>query len=234
MKIIFIPGLLCNSLVWGPLNYLRHSHLCHDADVISFCSIGEMADKIIDEVHDWNNVAVIGISMGGYVAIDVALKMQNKLRKLILLNTTSNPVNQETLKDREKAIELAKQGKMNEVLEMSKGICYFKPKEEWLMLERKMAEEIGAQSYIKQQRAIINRMNYSPLIKNISTDTLIISAKEDKVLSYQDSIFMFDQMDNANLILLKKCGHLSTIEKGDLVSNHVSNFLELSNEKCTV
>ena len=225
MKIIFIPGLLCTPHVWGELNAVREKYLCHDADVSSFDSIEKMADAIIHHITD-EDIALIGFSMGGYVAIEVALKMKNKINKLVLINTTANSVNPATISDRQKAIKFAQRGMMSEILKLSNGISYYKSQKEWLLLEEKMANEVGTESYIRQQNAIIHRNNYMNLIQNICTETLIISGKNDQVISYKDSICMFENISNSNLILLDKCGHLSTLEKSKMVANSIATFLK--------
>ncbi|HSW93319.1 MAG TPA: alpha/beta hydrolase [Gammaproteobacteria bacterium] len=225
MKVFFIPGLLCTSHVWGMVNNIRNQYDCHDANVTSFDAIEKMSDTLINSMPSRDTV-IIGISMGGYVAIDAALKLGEKLKKLILINTTPNAVNQATIPERRKAMRLAEQGAFKEIVAMSKGVCYYNPKKEWMLLEEKMAYDIGQQAYLNQQKAIINRKNYSDLIKNIVADTLIISGKNDKVTPFQDSFFMAEQINNSNLILLNKCGHLSTLEKGNVVEDCIKIFLE--------
>src|SRR6185295_20155742 len=160
MEIVFIPGLMCTNQIWGKVNTIRRQYKCHDADVNQFDTIEKMSAHIIENLPK-DNIAVIGISMGGYVAIDLALKISNKIQKLILINTTSQSVDTNTIPDRIKAIELAKNGRLDDIIEMYKGYCYFKPKEEWIILEKEMAKKIGSDAYIKQQQAIINRPNYS-------------------------------------------------------------------------
>jgi pimeloyl-ACP methyl ester carboxylesterase len=224
MYIIFIPGLICTNQVWGKLNNIRNNYKCHDADVTHFNSIEKTSAHIISQLSQ-DEIAVIGLSMGGYVAIDLALKIGKKIKKLILINTTCNSVNLDTINDRMKAIELAKKGMLDNIIEMCKGCCYFNPREEWIMLEKEMAKQIGPDAYINQQLSIINRPNYSDLIKNIQTQTLIISGKYDQIVPYQDSIYMFEQIPESSLLLLDKCGHLSTLEKGGSVLNAVNGFL---------
>ncbi len=225
MEIIFIPGLICTHQVWGKLNNIRDQYKCHDADVTQFNTIEQMSTNIIHHLPE-DDIAIIGISMGGYIAIDLALKIKHKIKKLILINTTSNSVNVDTIPDRMKGIELAKNGMLDKIIEMNKGYCYFNPKEEWMILEKEMAQQLGSEVYINQQNAIINRANYSKLIKQIKNETLIISGKNDQVIPYSDSIFMFEQISLSNLILLNECGHLSTLEKENFVFNAVNKFLE--------
>ena len=124
-------------------------------------------------------------------------------------------------------MELAKNGMFHNIIEMNKGCCYFNSKDEWIMLEKEMAKQLGPDTYIKQQLSIINRPNYSELIKNIKAKTLIISGKNDQILPYHDSIFMFEQIPQSSLILLEECGHLSTLEKGEFVLNSIHEFLQI-------
>lgn len=224
MEIVFIPGLICTNQVWGELNNLRDHYQCHDADVTRFDRIETTSDYIFKNLPD-TEITVIGISMGGYIAIDLALKAGKKIKKLILLNTTSNSVNLATINDRMRGIELAKNGMLDNIVEMYKGCCYYEPKDEWIMLEKEMAKYIGPEAYIKQQLSIINRPDYSASIKNIQAKTLIISGKNDQIIPYRDSISMFENIPQSSLILLDKCGHLSTLEKGRAVYNIVNEFL---------
>jgi pimeloyl-ACP methyl ester carboxylesterase len=224
MEIIFIPGLLCTNQIWGKLNAIRNQYKCHDADVLQFDSIEKISDNIITHLPQ-DDITVIGISMGGYVAIDLALKIKNKINKLILINTTYDSVNLDTIPDRMKCIELAKNGMLDNILRMNAGYCYFKPKSEWIALEKEMAKQVGSDAYIKQQHAIINRQNYSESIKNITCETLIIAGKNDPITPYRDSIYMFEQISSSHLLALNECGHLATLEKGNIVLNAVNLFL---------
>ncbi|MBA2650853.1 MAG: alpha/beta hydrolase [Tatlockia sp.] len=229
MIVFFIPGLLCTEEVWGDLNLIRKKYQCYDADVSHFDSIEKIADNCIKNIPN-EDVVIIGISMGGYVAIDIAVKLGNRIKKLILINTTSNSVNLETLSEREEAIKLAEKGKMKEIVNMSKGFCFFNPKDEWLFLEEKMANQIGCEAYIKQQKAIISRKDNSNEISKIMANSLIIAGKNDNVISYEKSLYLFRNIPKANLIILDECGHLSTIEKSTEVYNYITTFMGSGNE----
>lgn len=225
MKVVFIPGLLCTNKVWGELNSIREKYECVDADVYSFNSISEMSRALAKQFPN-EKLVVLGMSMGGYVAIDLALQEPSLVKKLILINTTCCSVDSATIPVREKGIELAKKGMLTNVLKMNEGVCYYQPKAEWLSLEKEMAKEVGPEVYIRQQKAIISRNDYSESIKNINCDTLIFSSKEDKIFPFNNSVYMFENIPKSNLILLSECGHLSTLEKGNLVKSYILSFLE--------
>lgn len=225
MQLIFIPGLSCTAEVWGNLNNLRNKFLCLDGNVAISDTITQMGDLILQNAPT-EDFAIIGFSMGGYVVIDIASRNPANLKKLILLNTSASSVNESTIQSRESAIKLVDEGKLKNILALSRGLSFANPKKEWLDLIEKMALEVGAEAYVKQQRAIINRKNYSSSLQNIAAETLIISGKHDLIIPYQDSVFLYENIPHADLVLLDNCGHLSTIERGDVIGAYVGAFLE--------
>src|SRR6185437_5078884 len=99
MKIILIPGLVCTQQIWGKLNNIHNQHECYDADTTQHDSIEKTSNHLIQQLPE-DEIAIIGISMGGYITLDMALKIGKKLKKLILINTTANSVNPATIPDR--------------------------------------------------------------------------------------------------------------------------------------
>lgn len=227
MEFIFIPGLLCTKEVWGELNQLRNKHICHDANVVDYPSIEQISQNIVANIsRDNKKYTLIGISMGGYIAIDLAIAHHPWIKKLILINTTAHSVDKKTLPDRYTSMKLAGEEGIAALGKNYKSECFFNPQQQWLTLEQKMAIDIGTTGYINQQTAIINRKDHFNKLNEINVPTLIISGREDKIIPCEDSVSMFHKIPNSELILLSNCGHLSTIEKKYKISCVVSNFLK--------
>lgn len=226
MKIIFIPGLLCTNEVWGECRNLSNVYDVEYILLDSIISIEDFSNQLINNLSEHKEVAVIGISLGGYIAIELAIKRPSWLKKLVLINTTANSVDSNSLQLRLSAIADAENNKFEKVINMAKGMCFYKPKKNWLELERKMAYEIGAKNYIKQQKAIISRKNNQNRLQFIHTNTLIISGKDDQIIPYTDSLKMFETIPEAQIKIFSKCGHLSTIEKSKEVYSEISCFIK--------
>ena len=226
MQVIFIPGLLCTKRVWGKLNNIRKKFSCYDADldIKKVNSIDAMAQSIINNIV-CDEIGLIGISMGGYVALDLALKLPDKVKKLVLINTTAAAVDPVTIPYRNKGIQLAENNDIESLLALSAGICYLNPRPEWIMLEREMAYEVGTTAYVKQQQAIINRKSYTNALKDIHADTLVITGRNDQVINYEDSLVLFKDINKSSLLILNECGHLSTIEQSDQVAHVACEFM---------
>ncbi|KTC87245.1 alpha/beta fold hydrolase [Legionella drozanskii] len=227
MKILFIPGLLCTSEVWGGLNLLRNDFDCFDADVSRNNSIFGMSEDTISMIAQEaeNSIVAIGISMGGYVALNLALQHIRQIKMLVLINTSSHAVAPETVSNRLEMIEYVKEGRFSEVLKSSKGYCFFKTSKETDELEIRMGISVGADAYINQQTAIISREDLTNRLQEINIQTLIISGKNDQILPVEDSYEMFDLITDSKLVAYSNCGHLSTLE-GKNIYNDVSGFIK--------
>lgn len=225
MKLIFIPGALSTTAIWGGLNRLRETYTVIDADVISFDKITDMADNIVQKINIQENYCVIGISMGGYVAIDLACRNLPCLKKLILINTTAKSVDLKTLHYRKAAMNLAKNEGLQALLSYLAGTCFYDYTKEMISIEKAMASEISVESYLKQQEAIITRKNYEESLGLIRADTLVISTKVDRILPFSDSIDLHTKIENSKFISFAKCGHLPTLEKSHETYFQVAHFI---------
>ncbi len=226
MELIFVPGLVCTDQVWGKLNKLRDQYVSHDYFDFHGDSICEYADDIINKLVDVNKeYCLIGISMGGYIALDIAHRAPSWLKKLVLINTTFDSVDMSTIPDRQRSIKIAREGTLEDLMALSTGFSFFDKQKNYIDLELDMLASVGLETYARQQNAIINRRSYVSELGNIQASTLIISSREDPVLPYKDSIEMFEKIKQSKLHLLTQCGHLPTIEKTDETYKVVSGFM---------
>jgi 3-oxoadipate enol-lactonase len=97
--VLFIMGFGMPGAVWGPQveDLQRDHHCCHydhlgvgDSDRGPFLrtipSMAEDAVRIMDDLS-WDRVHVVGVSMGGMIAQELALGFQDRLQSLTLVAT---------------------------------------------------------------------------------------------------------------------------------------------------
>ncbi|MDW5611812.1 alpha/beta hydrolase [Mycolicibacterium sp. D5.8-2] len=65
-------------------------------------------------------------------------------------------------------------------------------------------------------------------VRTISTPTLLIHGREDKVVPLAVSVSMLDLLPNADLHVFSRCGHWTQIERADEFSALVADYLERS------
>jgi 2-hydroxymuconate-semialdehyde hydrolase/2-hydroxy-6-oxo-octa-2,4-dienoate hydrolase len=65
-------------------------------------------------------------------------------------------------------------------------------------------------------------------VRTITTPTLLVHGREDKVVPLAVSVTMLDLMPNADLHVFSKCGHWTQIERADEFTALVADYLERS------
>ena len=65
-------------------------------------------------------------------------------------------------------------------------------------------------------------------VRAITTPTLLVHGREDKVVPLAVSVTMLDLMPNADLHVFSRCGHWTQIERADEFSALVADYLERS------
>lgn len=59
----------------------------------------------------------------------------------------------------------------------------------------------------------------------IATPTLLIHGRDDRVVSWEHSLFLVSQIPDARLVLLNRCGHWAMIEHADEFNRLVADFV---------
>ena len=76
-----------------------------------------------------------------------------------------------------------------------------------------MAQEIGADGFVREQRAIIDRADSRRMLVDIDIPTVVIVGRQDQVTPLPRSEEMAADIANSRLVVLEECGHMSPLEK---------------------
>lgn len=109
IPLLLLPGLLCNHLLW------RHQIInladiadIQVADLTQDNSIEAMALRTLASAP--KRFAVAGLSMGGYVALEIMRQAPDRVAGLALLDTSARPDTPEQRRRRRELIDLAGRG----------------------------------------------------------------------------------------------------------------------------
>ena len=75
-----------------------------------------------------------------------------------------------------------------------------------------MAEATGPAAFIRQETALLEREDYTPLLPEIRCPTLVIVGEADAITPVPMVQAMAQQIPGARLEVIAGCGHLSTLE----------------------
>jgi len=226
-NLLLFPGLLCDRRLWqAQVEGLRHSAECTVADVSSEDSIAALAAAAIAKMPP-GPFAVAGLSMGGYVALEVARQAAARVKGLALLDTTARPDSEQATADRRRMMKLAEtdfERVVNALLPRLLAPAHMRDAK-LVAVVKAMAKDTGVEAYRRQQEAIIGRVDSRPHLGKIACPTLVLCGKEDALTPVALHEEMANAIPGARLVVAPQCGHLSPLEQPQVVTMNLVHWL---------
>lgn len=225
MTLVLIPGLVSDERVWRPLESAGLDARIHRADVTSDDRIEAMADRVLTACT--GKLVVVGHSMGGRVAMEVARQAPRRVAKLVLANTGHHP-----LKHGEKEKRLAR---------IEQGHADFPAMiRDWLppMVAASrhddrnlisnltdMALAAGPVVHERQITALINRPDASLYLPALTCPILLLTGTEDLWSPIAQHREMKAMARNATLRIVEGGGHFLPVEQPEATTRLITDWL---------
>jgi pimeloyl-ACP methyl ester carboxylesterase len=190
-------------------------------------SMAAMARRILAAAPP--RFALVGLSMGGYIAFEIMRQAPGRVAKLALLDTGARGEAPERTEQRRPLIALAKSGRFAEILDLQYPLLVHASRHHDAALKatvRVMNEETGAEAYLRQQQAIMTRPDSRPGLAAIKCPTLVLVGDADEATPPDLSHEMAAGIPGAKLVVVAGCGHLSTLERPDAVNKSLVEWMQ--------
>lgn len=220
LPIVLVPGLNCSARLYetqlpalwriGPVTVANHT--LDD-------SMAAIARRILAAAPP--RFALVGLSMGGYISLEIARQAADRVVKLALLDTGPRSDPPEAQEKRKAKIALTESGKFTDVVEGDWPALVHPAHRANAAIKAsyvKMCEEVGPQAYVRQQKAIMTRADSRPLLGTITCPTLVLVGAEDELTPPLLSDEMAAAIRGSKLVKVPDCGHLSTMERPEAVT----------------
>jgi len=215
IPLALLPGLLLDDALWhAQVDDLAEIADCRVADLSTQASVAAMAADVLAAMPD--RFALAGISMGGYVALEILRQAPSRVAALALLDTTARPDTAEQTARRRGLIELAQKGTFKGVTRRLLPMLVHADRLADTVLTGEvmaMAERIGRDAFLRQQKAIMARPDSRELLPRINCPTLVLCGREDALTPLAWHEEMAGAMADARLVIVESCGHLSPLER---------------------
>lgn len=237
--IFLLHGFLEDHFMWNELQTL----LSKRYRVIAIDLLGHGSSECMGYVHTMEDqadmlfalvfrlrlrkVALIGHSMGGYIALAFAELYPEYVRSLTLLNSSTLADSEERKSNRERAIEIVKKNSAT-FIRMATYNLFDKDS------HKKFPEKIEAftqralktprQGIIASLEGMKIRLDREALLHFGPYPKMMIAAENDSIIPLED---LKNQVQNTDVVFhIVKGGHVSTIESFDEITKFIIDFLK--------
>jgi len=224
--ILMVPGLRCDAHLYQDVIARLGERIAPVvADVSRDDSITGMASRILAAAPP--RFALAGLSMGGYVVLEIMRQAPERVTHLALLDTNARPDTEERKQGRRAEMALVAAGKSALVSRTAlPGLLAAKhlngPIAEAV---HDMAMRVGVETYFRQQEAIMGRVDSRPMLKDIGVPTLVGIGAEDKLIPLPLSEEMAEAIPGAELVVFPDAGHVPSMENPDAVAAAIGDWL---------
>jgi 3-oxoadipate enol-lactonase len=210
----------------------RGSGLSEKPDIdYSIAMLADDTAALIDHV-DFAPAHIVGVSMGGMIAQELALRHPAKVRSLVLGCTT--PGGPKEIRAEGNAFAAAyslepmsaeKRGTALAQAVYSQGHLARHPEIIEAMIEARRQRPIDPVALGHRMKALSEHDTYDRLPK-ISCPTLIITGKDDALISWENSRLLAQRIPGAALEILDPAGHCFWLERPEDSSAAIVRFLQ--------
>ncbi len=226
--LLLLPGLLCDGHLWrDQVAALSPDWRCIVADLTLDDTLPAMAGRALAALPDGARFAVCGLSMGGYVALEILRQAAARVDRLALMDTSARADTPEQTRRRQGLLALSQSGMFRGVTpRLLPQLLHPRNLEGPLGAEvMDMAERVGRDAFHRQQRAIMHRPDSRPLLRSIAVPTLVLVGEQDALTPPELAEEIAAGIPRAVLRRVPDAGHLPSMEEPDLVTGFMRDWL---------
>lgn len=213
--LVLVSGLLSNESLWQH----QVKHLSEIADIQIFCPNQNTSDKMVEGILKAAppKFALAGHSMGGWLCMEILRSAPSRVSKVCFLNTTSRGDSKEKKARRQEMIIKSREGRFEEMIRETAVFFTKNP-----LVKQKVENmflDVGSQTFINQEEAMMNRKPCEPILPTIWCPALVIHAAQDQNFTLEEHIEIVEKVPNAKLAIIEDSGHMSPLEMPQAVTS---------------
>ena len=216
IDLVLVPGLSCDARLWRDVIAGLQAR-CTVGDVAQDDTIAGMAERILRAAPP--RFALAGLSMGGYVALEIIRQAPERVSHLALLDTSARADDDARMAMRRAGMAAAAAGRFDTVARLQlPGVLIAEHLETPLAQDvQAMTLRVGVAVYVAQQTAIMARIDSRPFLAEIAVPTLVGVGEGDALTPLALAEEMAWAIPGAELVVFPKSGHVPSMENPEAV-----------------
>jgi 3-oxoadipate enol-lactonase len=241
--LLFVQGLAYDRRGWGPLPGLLAEDFCvilfdnrgvGDSDVpegpYSVAQMAADAVAVLDAVGE-TRAHVLGVSLGGFIAQELALSHPERVDRLVLVSTgpggpNQHPMPAATVEAMGRFPTMDREAGLRLMVENSLGVRGVRERPELVeeIYAYRLERAPGVEAWQAQAFAGATFDAFDRL-PGIAAPTLVVTGGADVVIDPRNSDLLVERIPNARLESFADRGHLLILEEGELLAPIIGEFL---------
>lgn len=222
-----LPGLLNDARMWQhQVAALSTANPVKVADLSGYDTITALAQAALAEAPA-HRFALAGFSMGGYVALEIMRQAPERVAGLALVDTSARPDTKEATENRRKLIEQSASDFDAVVASFPPKLLHASQRDDVALvtLLNDMAFAIGREAFVRQQNAIIGRLDSRPHLAKINCPTLVVVGRDDAITPLDVAQEMATGIKGSKLVVIEQSGHMSPLGQAADVTKALTAWL---------
>ena len=202
-----------------------------ESDVVGPWHVDHWADDVVALLDhlDVERAVVVGLSMGGYVALAFWQFHAPRLRALVLADTRAGDDTPAVRERRHELIALARREGSEAVAESqlagALGATSREERPEVVAGLRTLMAAAPVDGIVGALEAMMTREDSTPTLATIDVPTLVIVGGEDVLVSRDEAEILRDAIRGSRLEVIEQAGHVSNMERPAAFNHVLSEFL---------
>jgi 3-oxoadipate enol-lactonase len=238
--VVFLHGFPHHRAFWAPqLAELGGRYRCIAPDLRGFGetppaaphSMDRYADDVVELLDALGvaRAAVVGLSMGGYVAFALWRRHQERVAALVLADTRAGADSEEARGKRRALMRLARTAGSDAVADSqlpgSIGRTTRDEEPERVSALRELLAAAPVEGIVGALEAMLARPDSTATLETIDVPTLVVVGRDDAITRPAESRAMHARIPGSRLVVVKEAGHLSSFEQPAAFNLALGEFL---------
>ena len=226
-QLVFLHGFGEDERVWADFlpNYTwSFPVICPAYATWDDCpTLADYARKIVSSLPSDSHFILVGHSMGGYIALEMASQFPERIQKVVMLHSTFVADSEEKKINRDRTADLlAKKGTGFFIGPFLPNL-FASVSQNLLSTLTDRYQTLPASGLIAATKAMRDRSNFTAFVQETSIPFLFILGAED-VLIAPESITRFIKK---SVVILPNVGHQGTYEAPEAVAEAINEFVNV-------
>jgi len=225
--LVLLPDMMCDDRLFAPqIRALAPDRAIMIAPFGAAERVEDIAASLIDQLPQ--RFALLGHSMGGFVAMELMNRIPARVTRLCLIATNPLPETPAFAATREPMIIGAQAGRLEEIMREMLPPDYLAPgpaRIEITNLLIDMARDLGPDIFVSQSRALQRRPDQQSTLRKCTVPTRIICGELDPMTPARRLDFMVRLIRDATLTVIDGAGHMPMLEQPESTTQAIRDWL---------